>query len=57
MGSTYTVGDPYLFTITQWLPFHGIELAAFPKVADHHNHMLERPAVQAALDAEPARKG
>lgn len=57
MGSTYTVGDPYLFTITQWLPFHNIELAAFPKVADHHSRMLERPAVQAALDAEPARKG
>ena len=56
MGASYTVGDPYLFTLTQWLPFHDIDLTEYPKIADHHNRMLERPAVQATLAAEPTRK-
>ena len=52
LGSNYTVGDPYLFTLTQWLPFHNIDVASYPKVADHHDRMLARPAVLATLEAE-----
>ena len=52
MGAAYSVADPYLFTITRWLRFHKIDSAGYPKVHDHMQRMLERPAVQAALEAE-----
>lgn len=52
MGPAYSVADPYLFTLTQWLPAHRINVARYPKIRDHLNRMLERPAVRAALEAE-----
>ena len=52
MGNNYTIADPYLFTITQWLPLHDIDSARYPKVHDHEVRMLERPAVQKAIAAE-----
>src|SRR6266446_2247941 len=48
MGHTYTICDPYLFTIAQWLEGDGVDLAALPKVADHRKRMAERPAVRKA---------
>jgi len=52
LGDTYSTADPYLFTLTQWLPAHGIDSVRYPKIHAHHARMLERPAVQAALQAE-----
>jgi glutathione S-transferase len=52
MGQTYTVCDPYLFTIAQWLEGDSVDLAALPKVADHRKRMAERPAVRKALAEE-----
>jgi glutathione S-transferase len=52
MGAAYSIADPYLFTITQWLPVHGIEARDYPGIGDHMLRMLERPAVTAAIDAE-----
>ena len=52
MGKPYSIADPYLFTITEWLPAHRIDVARHPKIHQHLNRMLERPAVRAALDAE-----
>jgi glutathione S-transferase len=52
MGETYTICDPYLFTIAQWLDGDGVDLATLPKVADHRNRMAERPAVRKALAEE-----
>jgi glutathione S-transferase len=49
MGETYTICDPYLFTIAQWLEGDSVDLAALPKVADHRQRMAERPAVRKAL--------
>lgn len=49
MGETYTVADPYLFTLARWLEGDGVPLASLPRVADHHARMTERPAVQRAL--------
>ncbi|HEX7036699.1 MAG TPA: glutathione S-transferase N-terminal domain-containing protein [Pseudomonadales bacterium] len=54
MGSQYTVADPYLFTITQWLPAHRVNVARYPRIREHLNRMLKRPAVVAALEAEAA---
>src|SRR5438445_3362258 len=52
MGDTYTICDPYLFTIAQWLEGDGVDFAALPKVADHRKRMSERPAVRKALAEE-----
>lgn len=49
MGETYTIADPYLFTIAQWMEGDGVDPARFPKVAAHREMMRERPAVQRAL--------
>jgi glutathione S-transferase len=50
MGEQYTVADGYLFTIGTWLKSDGVDIASFPKVFAHTQRMLERPAVQRALD-------
>jgi len=52
MGSSYSVADPYLFTIAQWLEDDGVDPNQFPKVIEHRNRMLDRPAVAKAIDEE-----
>jgi len=52
MGDTYTICDPYLFTLTQWLPGDGVALERFANVQKHHVAMQARPAVQRALAEE-----
>jgi len=54
MGKSYTICDPYLFTVAGWLPRDTVDIARFPKIHDHHKRMAERPAVKKAL-AEQAR--
>ena len=46
MGKDFSVADPSLFTLTIWLMQNGVELARFPRVADHYQRMLALPAVQ-----------
>lgn len=55
MGEAYTIADPYLFTIAQWLPGHRINIARYPKIRDHLNRMLQRPAVKETIIAEGGR--
>jgi glutathione S-transferase len=55
MGEAYTIADPYLFTIAQWLPGHRINIARYPKIRDHLNRMQARPAVKEAILAEGGR--
>ena len=52
MGETYTICDPYLFTIAQWLEGDGVDPSRFPKVIDHRRRMSERPAVKKAIAEE-----
>lgn len=52
MGETYTVCDPYLFTLAQWLEGDGVSIDSVPKIRDHRNRMAERPAVKRALAQE-----
>ncbi|CAM5446269.1 Glutathione S-transferase GST-6.0 OS=Afipia felis OX=1035 GN=gstB_4 PE=4 SV=1 [Afipia felis] len=54
MGETYTICDPYLFTIGNWAKADGVDLAEFPKMTAHRERMKQRPAVQKALDQETA---
>ena len=49
MGDTYTVCDPYLYTLTGWLEGDGVDLATLPKVMAHSKRMSERPAVQKVM--------
>jgi glutathione S-transferase len=51
-GETYTVADPYLFTVAQWMEADGVDPAQFPKVAAHREMMRRRKPVQDALRAE-----
>jgi glutathione S-transferase len=52
MGETYTICDPYLFTLAGWLEGDGVDISTLPKVADHFKRMKDRPAVQKALAEE-----
>lgn len=54
MGDQYTVCDPYLFTLAQWLEKDGVDLARIPRVVDHRHRMSERPAVKKAIADENA---
>ena len=54
MGEAYSIADPYLFTLAQWLEGDGVDPAQYPKVLDHRNRMAERRAVKAALAQEQA---
>jgi glutathione S-transferase len=52
MGERYTICDPYLFTLAQWLEADGVDLAGLPKIADHRARMADRPAVNKAMAQE-----
>lgn len=49
MGESYTIADPYLFTIANWLEGDGVDTGRFPKMLDHRRRMAERQAVKRAL--------
>ena len=52
MGETYSICDPYLFTISEWLEGDGVDLSRLPKVIAHRNRMSERTAVRKAIAEE-----
>ena len=52
MGETYTICDPYLFTIAEWIEGDGLDPKRFPKMHDHRTRMYERPAVKRTLAAQ-----
>jgi glutathione S-transferase len=52
MGDSFTICDPYLFTLAQWLEGDGVDPARFPKVRDHRQRMSERSGVKKALSEE-----
>lgn len=52
MGESYTICDPYLFTLSQWLEADGVDLARLPGVLAHRQRMAARPSVVRALQEE-----
>jgi glutathione S-transferase len=52
LGDTFSVCDAYLFTIARWLEGDSVDIARFPKVAAHFQHMMARPAVAHVLAAQ-----
>ncbi len=54
MGNDYTICDPYLFTLAQWLEADGVDLGRLPRVAEHRARVAERSAVKRAIAQETA---
>jgi glutathione S-transferase len=52
MGEDYTICDPYLFTIGQWLEGDGVDPSRFPKFKAHRDRMSERAAVRRVVAEE-----
>ena len=52
VGEHFTVADAYLYVVTAWLAHFDIDIARWPKLAAHHARVANRPAVQAARQAE-----
>lgn len=52
-GASFTISDPYLFTISGWLEADGVDIERYPKVREHRERMAEREAVSRALEREP----
>jgi len=51
-GESFTVADAYLSVILGWTKWVGIELERWPALGRYVARIAERPAVQAALEAE-----
>jgi glutathione S-transferase len=54
MGDAYTICDPYLFTLAQWLEADGVDVRKLPRVGEHRARVAELPAVRKAIAAELA---
>ncbi len=54
MGGTYTICDPYLFTLAQWLEADGVDPGSVPRVIDHRRRMSQRATVKTAIAQELA---
>lgn len=51
-GDTFTVADAYLFVVTNWTKFVGIDISGLKHLGAFMGRVAARPAVQAALKAE-----
>jgi glutathione S-transferase len=54
MGERYTICDPYLFTLAQWLEQDGVDPKRIPRVVDHRRRVSERASVRKAIAEELA---
>ena len=54
MGEAYTIADPYLFTLAQWLEGDGVDPARIPRVMEHRARMAQQSNVKKAIAAELA---
>lgn len=52
LGANFTIADAYLFTVTNWTKFIGLDLANYPNLGAYVGRIASRPAVQESLKAE-----
>jgi glutathione S-transferase len=52
MGERFTVADAYLFTVSAWSKYTGLDLSPWPVLTQYLERVGARPAVHAALEAE-----
>jgi glutathione S-transferase len=50
MGETYSLCDPYLYTIARWLDGDKVDFAKLPKTVAHMQRMEARPGVKSTLE-------
>ncbi|XXT03751.1 glutathione transferase GstA [Sorangium sp. So ce363] len=55
LGERFTVADAYLYTVTTWTRFAGVDLGGWPVLGRYRERVGARPAVQAAIEAERRR--
>ncbi len=55
-GDSFTVVDPYLFTLAGWCNVTPVNIAAYTHLQAYLARLAQRPAVQAALQAEGLSK-
>jgi len=49
MGNTFSICDPYLFSIAAWLESNGVDMDQFQKIKNHQEIMLTRNSVKSAM--------
>lgn len=49
LGETFSICDPYLFTLAGWLAGDGVDIQRFPKVAAHSARLAQQPAAAKVL--------
>jgi len=52
LGTDFSVADAYLFVVSNWANFVGIDLTPWPKLSAFLARVAARPSVRAALAAE-----
>lgn len=52
VGERFGVADAYLFVVLGWCQYLAVDLAPYPTLQAFQQRIAERPAVQAALNAE-----
>ena len=52
MGDSFSVADPYLFTVTNWAALTGVDLSGYSNLLAFRARVAARPAVVAAMTAE-----
>ena len=52
LGTTFSVADAYLFTVTNWARLVKVDLSTFDNLLAYRARVGERPGVQAAMRAE-----
>jgi glutathione S-transferase len=52
MGDSFSVADAYLFVVTNWSQYVGLDLTPFSNLVGYRARVAARPAVVAAMKAE-----
>lgn len=52
LGDQFSVADAYLFTVSNWGQYVGVDLSGFAHLSAYRARVAARPAVQAAMKAE-----
>jgi len=52
LGEQFSVADAYLYTVSRWAGFVGLDLSGMANILAFQQRMAQRPAVQAALKIE-----
>jgi glutathione S-transferase len=52
LGERFSVADAYLFTVTNWVNFHAVDITPYPNLQAFMKRVAARPKVREAMAAE-----